>query len=382
MWWRIEVRNRVLISGNEAVALAAIRAGCRFFAGYPICPSTEIMENLAKLLPEAGGVFIQMEDEISSIAAVLGASLAGKKAMTATSGPGFSLMQENLGFGYMAEIPCVIVDSQRVGPSTGLPTKPAQGDIMQSAWGTHGDHPAVVFYPSGVEEAYHETIRAFNWSERLRTPVILLLDEFISHMRESVEIPSHVEVWDRKLPQVSPEDYNAYKPENDDVPLIANFGDGYRFHVTGLYHDETGFPTTNTLVVMETVKRLKRKVDRVKKELEKNEFFMIEDAEIVVVSFGSLARTAKRAVKLAREEGIKAGLMKIITLWPSPAETLRKISLNKKAIIVAEMNMGQYVFEVERVVKDIVPVFPLNNVTGNLMHPLMVFKKIKGVISS
>jgi 2-oxoglutarate ferredoxin oxidoreductase subunit alpha len=373
------MNNRVLISGNEAVAQAAVRAGCRFFAGYPICPSTEIMENLAKLLPEVGGVFIQMEDEISSIAAVLGASLAGKKAMTATSGPGFSLMQENLGFGYMAEIPCVVVDSQRVGPSTGLPTKPAQGDIMQSAWGTHGDHPVIVFYPSTVEEVYHETIRAFNWSERLRTPVILLLDEFISHMRESVVIPSEVEIWERKKPDAPPEECRAYKAGEDDVPAIPDFGDGYRFHVTGLHHDETGFPSTKPHIVMETLRRLKRKVERVEKELEKNEFYMVEDAEIVVISFGSLARTVKRAVRLAREEGVRVGMMKIITLWPSPSFTLRKIAEGKKALIVAEMNMGQYVLEVERIVKDLVPVIPLNTVTGTLMHPLLIFKKIKEV---
>ena len=234
-----------LLQGNEACALGALAAGCRFFAGYPITPSTEIAEVMARELPKVGGKFIQMEDEIASIAAVLGASVGGVKAMTATSGPGFSLMQENIGYAAMAEIPCVIVDVQRAGPSTGLPTSPSQGDVMQARWGTHGDHPVIALAPSTVREAFDLTVWAFNFSEKYRTPVILLMDEVVGHMRERAELPPRemVEVVDRVKPHVPPDWYFPYEETSADVPPFASFGEGYRFHITGLFHDRAGFPT-------------------------------------------------------------------------------------------------------------------------------------------
>lgn len=374
--------NKILMSGNEAVVRAAVKAGCRFFAGYPISPSSEITEQMAREMPLVGGIFLQMEDEIGSIAAILGASLAGAKAMTATSGPGFSLMQENLGFGYMAEIPAVIVDVQRGGPSTGLPTQPAQGDIMQTAWGTHGDHPVVVFYPSSVEETFHDVIRAFNWSERLRTPVIVLMDESIGHLTESVALPENVELWERKMPDAPPGKYMAYKAGEDDVPVIPPFGKGYRFHVTGLYHDEEGFPTQDPELVSELINRLKRKVLRVRKELELTEFYMTDDAELVIISFGSAFRSSLRAARLARKEGLKVGVIKLRTIWPSPEDTIRELSNKVEAFLVVEMNLMQYYLEVKRILEGTKPVYFLGEVTGLPIHPFTILKKIKEVYKS
>ena len=369
--------------GNHACAEAAIIAGCRFYGGYPITPSSEIAEKMSELLPKVGGAFIQMEDEIASMAAVVGASFAGKKAMTATSGPGFSLKQENLGYAAMVEAPCVIVNVQRGGPSTGLPTAIGQQEIMQSMWGTHGDKLIPVFYPASVEEIMEETIRAFNWAEVLRTPVVLLLDEVLGHMRERVDTEKfrNVEIWNRKKPKVSPEEYLAYKPGEDDVPALADFGEGYRYHVTGLFHDYTGFPNTNPEMVEELIERLIRKVKRRAKELEKNEEFMLDDAEFAVVAFGSTARSAKLAVKLAREKGIKVGLLRVVTIWPSPEETIYRLAGRVKAILVPELNMGQYVYEVERCVKGQCPIFRMNRANGKMIYPYELLSKIEDMAS-
>jgi len=370
--------------GNHACAEAAILAGCRFYAGYPITPSSEIAEKMSELLPKVGGAFIQMEDEIAAMGAVVGASFAGAKAMTATSGPGFSLKQENLGYAFMSEAPCVVVNVQRGGPSTGLPTQIGQQEIMQSLWGTHGDKLIPVFYPGNVQEIMEETIRAFNWAERLRTPVVLLLDEVLGHMRETVDVeqftPDKIEVWNRKQPDVPPEEYLPYKAGEDDVPAIADYGTpGYRGHATGLHHDYTGFPTTNPEMCQELIDRLIRKVKRVQPELEKNEEYMLDDAEIAIVAFGTTARAARTAVQLAREKGIKAGLFRVITIWPSPEETLNKLAKHVKAILVPELNMGQYVLEVERCAKGECPIYRLNRANGKIIYPSEILEKVEEI---
>jgi 2-oxoglutarate/2-oxoacid ferredoxin oxidoreductase subunit alpha len=337
-----------LCQGNEACARGALDAGCRFYAGYPITPSSEIAELMAQGLPSRGGAFVQMEDEIASMGAVLGASLAGKKAMTASSGPGFSLMQEHIGYAAYAEIPCVIVDVMRVGPSTGLPTSPAQGDVMQARWGTHGDHPIVALAPASVGEVYELTVRAFNVAERYRTPVILLYDEVIGHVRERVELPGpgRLTVLTRRGPTCAPDAYRPYADAGDGVPAMADFGSGYRHHVTGLAHDDRGYPTQDPAVVARLQARLHGKLDRA--DLVDVETIAVEDAETVVVAFGITARAARRAIGLARSRGTKVGLFRPRTLWPFPDEELAALAPRVQALVVAEMNMGQILHEVER----------------------------------
>jgi len=336
-----------LIQGNQACAMAAVAAGCRFFGGYPITPSTGIAEQMVRMLPDAGGVFVQMEDEIASLAAVIGASLAGSKAMTATSGPGFSLMQEHIGYAVMAEVPCVIVNVMRGGPSTGRPTAPSQGDVMQARWGTHGDHPAIVLAPSSVGEVYQLTVRAFNLAERLRTPVIVLYDEIIGHTRESVVLPDSVEIIDRQHPDIDPELFRPKAAEGG-VPPMPAFGDGYRFHVTGLTHDERGFPTEDAGLTGELMARLNGKVDDHDQEIIEVEEFMLDDAEIAIFAYGIVGRSAREAVQQARDLGIKAGLIRPLTLWPFPDRQVAAVAEQVDTIIVAEMNLGQMIREVER----------------------------------
>lgn len=371
----------VLMQGNEAVALGALKAGVRFYAGYPISPSTEIAEALARLLPPKEGKFIQMEDEIAGIAAVLGASLAGVKSITATSGPGFSLMQENIGFGVMAEIPCVIVNVQRAGPSTGLPTHPAQGDVMQARWGTHGDHPMITLCPSSVLEAYVLTIQAVNFSEKYRTPVILLMDEVIGHMREKVVLPpdESLEIVERKKPTCSPADYQPYLPTGDGVPPMAPFGEGYRYHVTGLFHDETGFPSTNPEVVDRLIRRLHDKIEQAKPEIFMVKEFHTDDCRILVVSYGVSSRSAYRAVKEARRQGIKAGLLNLNTIWPFPEEALHKAAQNAEQVIVPELNLGQLQLEIDRILAGSVPVEGITKVNGEIFAPEEILSRIGGV---
>jgi len=292
-----------LMQGNEACAEGAIAAGVNFFAGYPITPSTEIAETMAKLLPQHGGKFVQMEDEIASMGAILGASLAGAKAMDATSGPGFSLKQELIGFAACAEIPCVLVDVQRVGPSTGQPTSPSQGDVMQARWGTHGDHPMIALSPWSVRETYDMTVEAVNLSERFRTPVILLMDEVVGHLREKVELPENVEVYPRRQPKCTrAEGYEPYTPDEDLVPNVADFGKGYHIHVTGLIHDETGFPSGSPRVTADSIRRLHEKIMRVSDEIIRTESYFMDDAEYAVVAYGGAARTAYEAVAKARKK--------------------------------------------------------------------------------
>ncbi|HYG57110.1 MAG TPA: 2-oxoacid:acceptor oxidoreductase subunit alpha [Symbiobacteriaceae bacterium] len=364
-------RKRRLMQGNEACAEAALTAGCRFYAGYPITPSSEIAEVMAKRLPRLGGTYIQMEDEIASVAALIGGALSGAKVMTATSGPGFSLMQENLGYASLAEIPLVLVNVQRVGPSTGMPTLPAQGDVMQARWGTHGDHPVVVLAPASVNDYYHLTIEAFNIAEELRVPVVLLSDEVVAHMREIVELAdaSELNLSERKKPTVPPEEYKPYEVKEGLVPPMAAFGDGYLFHVTGLYHGDDGFPTNDPRVAAKLIHRIHEKLEAAAERLELVQEFMLDDAEVAVVAYGSPARAAESAVKEARANGIKAGLLKLQCLWPFPAAVIDRLAGKVSSIVVPEMNLGQLVGEVERAVAGRVPVKLLSKVGGDLFAP-------------
>ena len=370
--------KELLLQGNEAVVEGALQAGCRFFAGYPITPATEISEILSIKLPQVGGTFIQMEDEIASLGAVIGASLAGVKSMTATSGPGFSLMQENLGFALIAEVPCVIVNVMRGGPSTGLPTFPSQSDVMQARWGTHGDHPAIVLSASTVRECYDVTVRSFNFSEKFRTPVVLLIDEVVAHMREKMVLSDgeEIEIFNRVKPTVPPEWYIPYEETPSGVPAMANFGEGYRYHVTGLTHDVRGFPTSRPDEIGPFIARLHRKISQHFSEIQMAEFFQTEDAEITIVAYGCVARSAKRAMIEAREKGIKVGLLKLVTLWPFARSAVEKVLQTSKILIVPEMNMGQISREVKRVNRGAAKVFTLNKVDGTIITPKEILHRI------
>lgn len=368
-----------LMQGNEAIAEGALAAGARFFAGYPITPSTEIAEILARRLPAAGGKFIQMEDEIASMAAVIGASLAGLKSITATSGPGFSLKQENLGFAAIAEVPCVVVNVQRYGPSTGIPTATAQGDVMQARWGTHGDHPVIALSPASVQESFHLTVQAFNLSERFRTPVVLLTEEIIGHCRERVILPhsSEITVINRKKPPAGLVKYDPYKPDEDGVPPMANFCEGYRYHVTGLVHDESGGPTTKADQAERLIMRLNSKIMEHLDEITITDSLLTEDAEIIVVAYGAVSRSARRAIKEARAQGIKAGLFRPVTIWPFPAQEVAALSCQANSIIVPEMNLGQLIGEVERAARNQTKVIGVNRVTGEMITPDEILDAIK-----
>lgn len=315
-----------LMQGNEACSYGALAAGVRFFAGYPITPSTEIAETMAKLLPKMGGKFVQMEDEIASMGAVLGASLAGDKVLTATSGPGFSLKQELIGYACAAEIPVVIANVQRVGPSTGQPTSPAQGDIMQARWGTHGDHSIIALSPWSVRETFDVTVMAVNYAERFRTPVILLMDEIVGHLRENIDVPEKddIEIHPRRQPKMAPSpEYKAYTPDTDLVPNIANFGKGYHIHVTGLIHDETGFPSGSPMVTKEVIDRLHKKIDIARDEICHYEAYNMEDAQYAIVSYGGTARTAYEAMLEARKKVIKSAWYVLSQFGHLPIKSLQ-----------------------------------------------------------
>lgn len=368
-----------MMQGNVAIAEGAIDAGCRFFAGYPITPSSEIAEQLSKRLPEIGGRFIQMEDEIAAMGAVIGASLAGVKSLTATSGPGFSLKQENIGYAAIAEVPVVIVNVMRGGPSTGLPTLPAQGDVMQARWGTHGDHPIIVLTPASVRESYEMTIRAFNLSEQYRVPVILLSDEIIGHVHEKVTLlnPDEIKVINRKKPSVPPEQYLAYKNDESLVPEMANFGDGYRYHVTGLVHDETGFPTNDTPQIEAMLTRLNTKLLKYEDEILQYEETDTKDAKIGIVTYGSSSRSSRGAMRMAREQGIPVGMIRLQTLWPFPTQRIREFAKNVSHIIVPELNLGQMAHEIEHAAQGNCEVVKVNKITGEPIPPAEILEKIK-----
>ena len=373
--------KKLLLQGNEAIVEGALAAGCRFFAGYPITPASEISELMSVRLPRQDGTFIQMEDEIASIGAVIGASLAGVKSMTATSGPGFSLMQENLGFACIAEVPCVIVNVMRGGPSTGLPTSPSQGDVMQARWGTHGDHPIIVLSVSSVRECFDITIFAFNLSEKYRVPVIILSDEVVAHTREVLTLPEDdmKRIVNRIRPSTPPEWYVPYEDNSRGVPPMADMGDGYRHHVTGLIHDEKGFPSQNPKEIESFLRRQFRKITQGFYEIQMTKSVMLEDAEVAVIAYGSVARSAQRAVMKARRRNIKAGLLQLVTLFPFPKNTVDPILRQCRAVLVPEMNIGQMSREVKRANTTDCRVVKHNRLDGQMITPDEIYDELKAM---
>jgi 2-oxoglutarate ferredoxin oxidoreductase subunit alpha len=378
----VSVAERVLtgqhfMNGDTACAEGALAAGCSFFAGYPITPSTEIAERLARRLPEVGGCYVQMEDELGSMAAVLGASWAGAKAMSATSGPGFTLMMENIGLGVMTETPCVVVDVQRGGPSTGLPTLVSQADVMQAKWGSHGDFEPIAYSPSSPQEMFDLTIKAFNAAERYRTPVFVMGDEVVGHMTERVTIPppGQIETVDRKRPSAPPNDgWLPYASGKDLVPAMPRAGEGYHFHVTGLTHDERGYPTNDPQVHDRLVRRLSRKVQANAQQICEFEKLHTDDAETVVIAYGATARAARQAVLAARERGIRAGLFRLITLWPFPRGAIKELTNTARRFVVAEMNLGQVAREVERYTRR--PISWVTHAGGAMFTPEPILRAI------
>lgn len=373
------------MQGNQAVVEGAIAAGVKFFAGYPITPSTEVAESLAEKLPKNGGKFIQMEDEIASMGAVIGASLTGKKVMTATSGPGFSLKQELIGYACAAEIPLVIVNVQRVGPSTGQPTSPSQGDVMQARWGTHGDHWLIALTPASVPECFELTLRAYALSEKYRVPVILLMDEVIGHMREKIELPDDYSDFpqaERKQPDCAPEDFKAYATDESLVPAMPAFGSGYRWHVTGLVHDETGFPKGTPAATLAAANRQRAKLENNLDDIVQVENYRMEDADFAVVAFGGAARTAYETVDMARAEGLKVGLVRPVTIWPFAEAQMKELAGRVKGILVHELNCGQYVHEVERAVNGKVPVSLYAKYDNEPATPAQLLEEVKKAMAA
>ena len=370
-----------LLQGNDACAQGALYAGCMFFGGYPITPSTEVAEVLSIELPKIGGKFIQMEDEIGAMASIIGASLTGAKALTATSGPGVSLKQELIGYACIAEIPCVIINVMRGGPSTGMPTGPGQSDVQQARWGTHGDHATIAVAPASVQEIFSETVRAFNLAEKYRMPVQVLYDEIVGHMRERIEFPEpgELEIIDREAPTDSPEDYKPFDASKKDVPPLAAFGSEYKFHVTGLNKAADGFPTTKAELVDAEERRQISKVEKpeARADIESNEEYLTEDAEVVIFAYGSTSRSARYAVNELRKEGIKAGLFRPITLWPFPEKRIAELAKQVKAIAVAEMNLGQMLLEVERVAKGACATPFVGRVDGEPINPGQLIALVK-----
>lgn len=374
-------RKPQLLQGNQACSLAAIDAGVRFYAGYPITPSTEIAEIMSEELPKVGGRFIQMEDEIAGMGAVLGAALTGVKTLTATSGPGFSLKQENIGFAAMAEIPCVIVNVQRLGPSTGGPTAPAQGDVMQARWGTHGDHPVIALSPASVLESYELTVKAVNFAEKFRVPVIILLDEVVGHMREKVTLPEieELEIIERKRPEVSADEYKPYLTDDSMIPEMADFGTGYRWHVTGLTHDDNGAPTGKADIINKQLTRLLTKLDKYTDEINLYKTYKTEDADYLLISFGCSARSSAEAVDLLRKEGIKAGMLQLQTIWPFPEKTVLEFINNKKAVWVPELNSGQVLGEIKKLNAKGIRLIGINKINGDIITPAEIVSGVKEV---
>jgi 2-oxoglutarate ferredoxin oxidoreductase subunit alpha len=371
--------EKLFIQGNEACAKGAIKAGCKFFAGYPITPSTEVAESMALFLPKEGGSFIQMEDEISALGAVIGAVWGGLKAMTATSGPGFSLMQEHVGYAAMTETPLVIVNMQRGSPSTGQPTMASQSDMMQARWGSHGDYEVITLSPSSVQECFDFTVEAFNLAEKYRVPVMVMGDEIVGHMREKIAIPEKVGIQPRKKPEEDPENFLPYKADPTGAPAMPAFGDGYKVHITGLTHDERGYPdASNPETHSKLVKRLCDKIIKNRNEIGRIKTGFTDDADVMVISYGAPSRSAITAVKKARNEGIKAGYIKIDTVWPFPEEKILEASKNAQKVIVVELNLGQVFYEVQRVLRDKdVELFP--KIGGGMQLPDEILERIKSV---
>lgn len=365
-----------LMQGNQAIAEGAVYAGARFYAGYPITPSSEIAEECSRILPGIGGMYIQMEDEIASIAAVVGASLAGAKAFTATSGPGFSLMQENLGLAIMGEVPCVIINVMRSGPSTGLATKPAQSDIMQIRWGRHGDQSLIALSPSSVGECFHLTVQAFNLAEKFRVPVVLAADEIVGHMRENFAcpVPGELEVAERKQPTVPPDRYRPFGTEEGDVPPLPAFGSDYIFHISSSMHGPDGYSNNSPANAASKVARLHRKIEARRDEIVITRTFYTDDADVLLITFGATTRAARAAALEARKIGIKAGVLQLITLWPFPDNEIAHLGVRAKTVIIPEMNYsGQVAGEVQRVLGP-VGIRRVNSYNGQLITPLDILK--------
>jgi len=364
--------------GDSAIAEGAIAAGCRFFGGYPITPSTEIAERMAQRLPQVGGIYVQMEDELASMAVILGASWAGRKAMTATSGPGFSLMMENLGLAVITETPVVICNVQRGGPSTGLPTSVAQADMMQARWGSHGHYEIVAVCPWSVQECFDLTVRAFNLSERYRTPVLIMADAEVGHLTERLVIPppDEIEIWDRKRPRKPPGQFASYELEEDLVPAMASAGEGYHVFCESLTHDERGYPDTTPAAQQELVARLTEKIRRHRFAVYDYEERGVDGAEVVVLSYGISARIALQAVALAERRGIKAGLFRLKTAWPFPEERIRQISGRIRGFVVPEINLGQMVREVERCAVDACGVLLVPHAGGDIHEPEVILEAV------
>jgi len=367
------------ITGDVACAEGALAAGCLFFGGYPITPATEITEHISSQLPEVGGTFIQMEDEIAALAAVIGSSCAGVKAMTATSGPGFSLMMENIGLAICTETPCVIVNVQRSGPSTGLPTQGAQGDMMQARWGSHGHYEIIVLSPSSPQEIFYQTITAFNLSEIYRLPVIIMTDEMIGHLSERVIIPKAraIKTVSRPRPKGRKDRFKPFKPGPNGVAPMAIAGEGYNIHVTGLTHDERGYPDMTVEGQDEMMSRLTGKVRQNLDDIISTEAYRLDDADIVIVSYGVSARTSLAAVDEARKQGIKAGLLRLITVWPFPEAQIRRLAKRVKGFFTVELNLGQIHLEVQRCVAGIVPAFLIGHPGGTIMPPERVVETLR-----
>jgi 2-oxoglutarate/2-oxoacid ferredoxin oxidoreductase subunit alpha len=359
------------IDGDHACCEGALAAGARFAAGYPITPSTEVVERFAARVPTVGGIFIQMEDELAASIALQGAVWGGAKAFTVTSGPGFSLMMEHIGYAAMTETPCVFVDVQRGGPSTGLPTLPAQADMMQARWGSHGDYEIIALCPNSPQECFDLTIKAFNLAEEFRVPVMFMMDEVVGHMTEKVVIPSadEIEVMPRKYTHKSVDEYLPYNTNGDMVPEIARAGEGYKFHVTGLTHDERGYPNMTPEVQGKLVRRLQNKIRSVADQIAMFEEEQLDDAEVVVVSYGITSRVAQRAIDLARNQGVKVGKLRLITAWPFPEQKMRDLASRVKAFVVPELNLGQMVREVERVAGGHARTFAVPHAGGGVHKP-------------
>ncbi|WP_419769490.1 MAG: 2-oxoglutarate synthase subunit alpha [Candidatus Marinarcus sp.] len=374
--------REIISTGNDLAAIAAVDAGCEFFGGYPITPSSEVMHTISDLLPANGGAAIQMEDEIAGICAAIGGAMSGKRSMTATSGPGISLKSENIGLAYIAEVPLVIVNVMRGGPSTGLPTRVAQGDILQAKTPTHGDYKSITLCAGTLSECYTETVRAFNLADRFMQPVFVLLDETIGHMSGKAVLPTKEEVKagivGRKTFDGNPSDYKPYECENDQPAVLNPMFQGYRYHFTGLHHDEKGHPTEDEKKCDDLINRLFRKVENYTDEIEYNEEYMLDDADIMIIAYGSMALSVKEAVNRLRAEGIKVGMFRPITLWPSPAKRIKELCDKFNKVLVTELNLGQYLEEIERASgrRDFTTLFKAN---GRPIAPIEIVEKVKGM---
>ncbi len=371
-----QVEDEYFVQGNEACAIGAIEAGCRFFAGYPITPSTEIAEKMAEKLPKHGGKFVQMEDEISAVGAIIGAAWGGQKVFTATSGPGISLMQENIGYAAMTETPIVIVDMQRGSPSTGQPTRSAQADMMQARWGSHGDYETITLCPASVQDCFDYTLRAFNLAEKYRVPVFVMGDEIVGHMREKITIPCNLPTIPRKMPEKT-DNYLPYDAPENGTPDMPAFASGYDVHITGLTHDKRGYPNTdNPDVHIDLVTRLCNKILKNKDDICTYDAQFLDGAETIIISYGVPSRSALTAVKRAQDKGIKVGYIKLETVWPFPDEQLLKLTKDAKRIIVPEMNLGQVYLEVDRVLGKHAKVELLSKIGGLVHTPSEILDKI------